>query len=105
MSIKTIAYVNEKLAAAYEIDVADITNEQLYGFLCNRAIYEENAGASRWWDNWFYVTNIDGLLIGFMAARSTGDATIYELGWQFNVDSIIEVEPYEKITIEYRERQ
>jgi hypothetical protein len=105
MSIKTIAYINEMLAKKYEIPVADITMEMLYDFLLNRVIYSENAGRRRWWDDWFYVADVDSLLVGFMGARANRDESIFDLGWWFDVNTIVEVESFEKTVIAYRKKE
>jgi len=46
----------------------------------------------RWWNECFTVVDVDGLLIGFGDAETTGDDSPYDKGWEFDPDSICEVE-------------
>lgn len=61
----------------------------------SKVIYKENEGNHRWWTEWFRVTEIAGVLIGYTWASSTGDMGIGDLGWEFNWDSLCEVESKE----------
>ena len=49
-----------------------------------------NESKRRWWTDLTKVVEIDGMLIGFDYAHSTGDASLSDLGWEFNFDSIEE---------------
>jgi hypothetical protein len=64
-------------------------------------IYKENEGDHRWWTEWFRVTKINNVLIGYTWASSTGDMGIWDLGWEFDWDSLCEVEPKEVAQIIY----
>lgn len=64
--------------------------------------YEEETYGSRWWDNIFVVQEINGKLIGFEWATTTGDDSPYDKGWEFDEDSICFVEPYEVTITKYR---
>lgn len=67
--------------------------------------WDEQLGSSRWWDNLFVVQEINGKLIGYEWAATTGDRSARDRGWEFNENSICFVEPYtETITVtKYRE--
>ena len=65
-------------------------------------IETQDEWASRWWTNFFAVQEINGKLIGFMWASTTGDDSAYWKGWKFDEDSICFVEPYEVTVTKYR---
>lgn len=44
----------------------------------------------RWWADYTKVVEINGMLIGFDAAMSTGDMSPKDLGWVFDIDSVKE---------------
>lgn len=56
--------------------------------------WKEVISSSRWWDNLFVVNKINGRLIGYEWANTTGDMSIWDTGWEFDEDSICFVEPY-----------
>jgi hypothetical protein len=67
----------------------------------SKVLYKENMGDHRWWTEWFKVIEISGFLIGYTWASSTGDTGIWDLGWEFDWDSLCEVEPKEVTQIIY----
>lgn len=54
-------------------------------------IHEEKVNDRRWWEDWFFVVEIDGMKIGFDGAKTTGDDSPYDKGWEFDPESICEV--------------
>ncbi len=58
----------------------------------SETIHEEKIDDRRWWDDWFFVVEIDGMKIGFDGAKTTGDDSPYDKGWEFDPESICEVE-------------
>ena len=54
-------------------------------------VWEENTGSQRWWHNFFTVVEIDGMLIGFGSAKTTGDNSPDEAGWKFDPKSVCRV--------------
>lgn len=64
-------------------------------------IYKEETGKSRWWNNYFRVTEINGLLIGYGWAETFRDESPDDCGWEFNTDTIVEVEQIEITTTVY----
>lgn len=64
--------------------------------------WSETTSSSRWWDNLFVVSKMNGRLIGYKWARTTGDNSIWDTGWEFDEDSICFVEPYEVTELKYR---
>lgn len=68
-----------------------------------KIIWRGDPQKSRWWIEYFSVVEIGGMFIGFWDAETTGDLSPTEAGWEFNSNSIVEVEPYEIKTVGYRE--
>jgi hypothetical protein len=55
----------------------------------------------RWWDIHTFVSEIDGMFIGFEDARSTGDTSTSDLGYEFDPETIKQYYPKEITTIIY----
>ena len=66
-----------------------------------RPIYTERVCERRHWDEYFYVAKVGNKYIGFEWAESTGDNSIWDLGWEFYPDTIVEVEPIQKLITIY----
>ena len=64
-------------------------------------VYSESIGSSRWWDNLFCVADLDGVLIGYCWASTTGDNNIFDVGWEFDKSTICYVEKKEVVTVKY----
>ncbi len=58
-------------------------------------------GERRWWEDLFVVVEIDGMLIGFDDANTTGDKSPSDVGWEFDPSSICEVVAKEVVTTVY----
>ena len=58
-------------------------------------IYRKELSHRRWWVEYRYVVNIEGMFIGFTSAEATGDAGAQEVGWEFDPTSIEEMKPLE----------
>ena len=70
-----------------------------------RLVYAEIVGRGRWWEDEYRVVDVDGRLIGFMGASTTGDDSPYDVGWEFDENSIHEAEPYEETVTKYRQKR
>ena len=57
-------------------------------------VYSRVTRSARWWDETFEVVDVDGMLIGFNGAITTGDSNADELGWEFDAESCCEVEKH-----------
>jgi hypothetical protein len=68
-------------------------------------VHEQIVGQRRWWNDIFHVVNVGGMLIGYDWAHSTGDSSASELGWEFDWDSVVEVEAFEKVVVGYRVKE
>lgn len=63
-------------------------------------VFTEIGAAHRWYDEKFVVVNIDGMLIGYDYYHVTGDTSISDMGLDFDINSVCEVEEKQKtITI------
>ena len=65
-------------------------------------IYTEVTEKHRWWNDTFNVCNLNGLLIGYDWAETTGDMGIFDVGWEFDPKSICEVVEDREIKIVYK---
>ena len=64
-------------------------------------IFRETYSQPRWWDEYRYVVNIDGMFIEYIHAEANRDESVYELGYEFDPSSIREVVPVEAVVITY----
>jgi len=71
-------------------------DEDLKEILVDGHIYRGDESSHRWWNTYFYVALIDGMYIGYEYAKTTGDSSAEDLGYEFNFDSICEVIKEEK---------
>ena len=53
----------------------------------------------RWWNDLFVVVEVNGMLIGYDGAATTGDSNPVDVGWEFDPSSICVVKPKEITTI------
>ena len=65
------------------------------------AVFTENRGSHRWWDDIFRVVDVGGTLIGCWGAHTTGDTGLGDVGWEFEWGSLCEVEAKEVTTTVY----
>ena len=63
------------------------------------SVWTGNESERRWWIDLTKVVEIDGVLIGFDYAHSTGDQSLSDLGWEFNFDSIKEYSSREETRV------
>ena len=66
-------------------------------------VWRGHESPRRWWTDCFTVVNVDGMLIGFDDAITTGDDTPRDKGWEFDPESICPVIARE-ITVTVYER-
>ena len=92
-------YLKKEAPEFYEKNGFDDCFKEWIGW--GDAIYSESVGDSRWWTNLFCVQEIDGVLIGYSWASTTGDNGIDDLGWEFDKTTICYVEKQEVITTKY----
>lgn len=54
-------------------------------------VWTGNESSRRWWTDCFTVVELDGMLIGYNNAKTTGDNGPEDCGWEFDKKSICEV--------------
>lgn len=69
-----------------------------------RVIYRENTCSHRWWESWLYVVKIEDKFIGYEWAEANRDESIFDLGWEFEWNTVAEYEPKEITTTIYVEK-
>jgi len=70
--------------------------------LDSHVIAEEELTEHRWWIEYTHVVEIDGMIIGFDIAKTTGDMSAREAGWEFDPDTIVELEKYTETVTKFR---
>lgn len=83
----------------------EITDGRLLNYLNDHCIEKETISESRWWSNTENIAKIDDTYFAYGWATANRDESIWEIGWDFDWDSLTVVEPYEEtITIiKYKE--
>jgi hypothetical protein len=66
---------------------------------CGKIVYKGKPYSYRWWDEYFCVTELDGMEIGFYNASTTGDDSPYDKGWEFDLNLCCEVERHEETKV------
>ena len=76
-----------------------LTEEDLIETLeeCGKEVSLKLLCRNRWWESVFIIKEIDGMLIGFESATTTGDENAKEKGWEFDPETICEMEAEEKV--------
>tara|TARA_R100001377_G_scaffold69968_1_gene45324 strand:- start:166 stop:489 length:324 start_codon:yes stop_codon:yes gene_type:complete len=98
-----LEYINN-----YETEQGFDVSDDADGFLetlqdSGKEIYTEVYECHRWWDDVFCVVQLGYKQIGHTIAHTTGDTSPRDSGWEFDTDSICEVEPrYETVERYYR---
>lgn len=55
------------------------------------SVWSGDEDEQRWWVTYFTVIQVNGMFIGFENAKTTGDDSPYDKGWEFDAKSICEV--------------
>ena len=92
-----IAYAKKE---GWEIDEND-PKELMEIITEANSIYKENLGSHRWYDDELNIVNVDGMLIGYNGFHITGDNSMYDMGLEYDLDQVCEVEPKERIQVYY----
>jgi hypothetical protein len=74
----------------------------LWDFLKDSQIYHKTTSGSRWYDHLFCVGKIGDILVGWNDYYCTGDMSVRDMDLQFDLDSVGEVEAFEKTITDYR---
>lgn len=75
----------------------DIIESIRYG----KHVWTGDESERRWWTDCFTVVEVDGMLIGFADAKTTGDDSPRDVGWEFDPETICEVVAKEVVTTVY----
>jgi hypothetical protein len=81
------------------IDIIEILqNPELFS---GEKVHEELSSSHRWWDEWLHVVKFGNIYIGYLFARANRDESVFDLGWEFDTNSIVYMKPIEKTIITY----
>ena len=67
-----------------------------------KEVYRDDGDKHRWWVEYTYVVEIGERYLAFADARSTGDQSASEAGYDFDDSTISFVEPYTKTVTMYK---
>lgn len=85
--------IRQHVAAYCASKGCQTSDNSIFGTIRNfDPIWEGERDSYRWWDELFVVVEINGMKIGFVDARTTGDDSPYDKGWEFDPSTICEVE-------------
>ena len=77
-------------------------DDDLFELLINiDMIQEDKIGSHRHWDIYRRVIKVGDTYIGFITAKTTGDMSAKETGWEFDPDTICEMREVTKTIITY----
>lgn len=60
---------------------------------------DDKHSGSRWWNNMERIVEIEGRYFRYHWAETTGDMSIWDSGWEFDWNTLVEVEPYQETII------
>lgn len=63
----------------------------------SKRVHEQRRAVHRWWNSVYRVCEIEGNLIGFTWAESTGDSDLSDLGWEPHLEDIHFCEKHEEV--------
>ena len=66
-------------------------------------VYSEPAGTHRWWNDVLNVVKIGDKFLGYIWAENTGDNSIFDAGFEFDLSSVKFYEPKEVTVTKYVE--
>ena len=64
-------------------------------------LHKEFIGDHRWWNEYRYTIKIEDTYVGYIYAETTGDMSASEAGYEFDPDSICEMEQVERTITTY----
>ena len=66
-----------------------------------KRIDRKEIGVHRWWTEYRYTVEVDGILIGYIDAESSGDMSPSEMGYEVDPNSICEMRPVSETITTY----
>lgn len=92
-----IEFLKQKLLEEGFNPTNDIIIETLREAKSNNCVSEELMANSRHWDEYEYIVNIYDKYIAFTDCYMTGDYSSWDVGYEFDMESIYEVVPVKKM--------
>ena len=81
-------------------------NNELFETIRNFPVLrKEITSQHRWWNEYRYVIKIEDTYVGYIYAETTGDMSASEAGYDFEPDSICEMEQIEKTVTMYIKKE
>lgn len=68
---------------------------------CGTQVHRREWDTHRWWVEYLYVRDIDGMLIGHRGAETSGDMSADERGYEFDPGTICEMRAVEVAVTKY----
>lgn len=68
-----------------------------------KEVYSESTGEHRWWNEILNVVKVGDRFLGYVWAENTGDNSIFDAGWEFDLSSVKFYEPKEVTVTKYVE--
>jgi len=68
-----------------------------------KRLHREEVGQHRWWNDYLYVVEVDGMIIGYLDSETTGDRSAWEVGCEFDPTTICRMRAVEKTVITYED--
>lgn len=65
-------------------------------------VYTKKVSDHRWWYIEFIVADVDGMLIGYEYAKANRDEHVRDLGWEFDLATICQVEAVQETVTVYK---
>ena len=94
--------IREHVKKYNELQGYGTTDEDIIEQIRDCVIWSGNESYRRHWMDCLSVAKVNGMLIGFNDAKTTGDDSPYDKGWEFDPNSICEIEAVEVITTIYK---
>lgn len=106
MNKKIYEYVKDHMVKNHSYwSGKEISEEDVAEYILDDYDWKDEGDSRRWWTTHFCVTNIGDMYIGYVNAFSDGDMSARDKGFEFDPESICEVEPYEVIVVKYRKKE
>ena len=67
-----------------------------------KSVWQGDHDEHRWWIEFTEVVELEGRYFGFANASTTGDMGLFDVGWEFDPDTIGEYAPESVETIIYK---
>jgi hypothetical protein len=94
--------IREHLKAYCEKEGWSTNDETLFELLFDAPNLErKEVGQHRWWNEFRYVVEINGMLIGYIYAEANRDESMADLGYDFDPSTICKMTQVEKTIITY----